>query len=86
MFDPRLHHASREHVRVYSFYERLYTTIDLVAALCFVVGSVMFFFEAWMIPGTWFFLIGSICFAAKPMVRFLREFNLARLPLPGDDG
>ncbi len=85
MFDPRLHRASDAHIRVYGFYERLYTCIDLVAALCFVVGSVMFFSEAWLLPGTWLFLLGSLCFTAKPLVRFLREFNLARLPLPEDE-
>ena len=82
MFDPRLHSASDAHIRLYGFYEKLYTVIDLVAALCFVIGSVMFFSEAWMIPGTWLFLLGSLCFAAKPLVRFLREFHIARLPLP----
>jgi hypothetical protein len=30
------------------------------------------------------FLGGSLAFAAKPTVRVLREFHLARLPLPGD--
>ncbi|MGB0662120.1 MAG: YrhK family protein [Mangrovicoccus sp.] len=85
MFDPRLHGASPDHRKVYGFYERLYTVIDLVAALSFVIGSVMFFSEAWMRPGTWLFLIGSICFAIRPAVRFLREFHLAKLPLPSDE-
>ncbi|RYH11641.1 YrhK family protein [Tropicimonas sp. IMCC6043] len=84
MFDPRLHDAGPDHIAVYGFYEKLYTMIDLSAALCFVVGSVMFFFDAWQIPGTWLFLVGSVFFAARLAVRFLREFHLARLPLPGD--
>lgn len=85
MFKPHLFAATPEHARVYGLYERIYTAIDLVAAWCFVIGSVMFFSEAWLTPGTWLFLIGSLCFAAKPTVRFLREQHLARLPLPADD-
>jgi hypothetical protein len=85
MFNPKLFDATPLHQRVYHFYEKLYTTVDLAAALCFVVGSVMFFFEAWQTEGTWLFLIGSIFFAARPMVRFMREFHLAQLPLPSDD-
>ncbi len=84
MFDPRLYQAGPKHVAVYGLYEKIYTVIDLVAALAFVIGSVMFFFPAWQITGTWFFLIGSLCFAARPLVRFLREFHLTRLPLSGD--
>ncbi|MEM6486776.1 MAG: YrhK family protein [Pseudomonadota bacterium] len=85
MFKPRLFGASPEHERIYGLYERVYTVIDVVAAWCFVVGSVMFFSEAWVYPGTWLFLLGSFCFAAKPTVRFMREYHLATLPLPGDD-
>lgn len=85
MFNAKLHTASPAHEAVYGFYERLYTSIDVLAALSFVVGSVMFFSEAWATLATWFFLIGSICFAAKPCARFAREFHLGRLPLPEDD-
>lgn len=60
-------------------YEILYTAVDFGAALCFVVGSVMFFSEAWQVPGTWLFLLGSILFAAKPTLRLLREIHLYRM-------
>lgn len=85
MFHPHLFTASPEHVRVYGLYERIYTAIDALAAWCLVIGSVMFFSEDWLTPGTWLFLVGSLAFAAKPTVRLLREQHLARLPLPGDD-
>ncbi|MEO1680782.1 MAG: YrhK family protein [Pseudomonadota bacterium] len=84
-FDPRLFHASPRHADIYGAYERIYTVIDLVAALCFVAGSVLFFFEATLTLGTWLFLVGSLCFAAKPAARFAREYHLGSLPLPGDD-
>ena len=84
MFDHHLQHLSADVRRVHCFYEKLYVTIDVLAAVCFVVGSVMFFSEAWQIPATWFFLVGSLFFLAKPLSRFLREFHLANLPLPTD--
>jgi len=84
-FHPKLFTATPEHIRVYGFYERLYTLVDFTAAILFVIGSYLFFFPADTEFATWLFLIGSICFAARPTVRVLREFHLARLPLPGDD-
>ena len=68
--------------RIYAAFEIAYTLVDFIAALCFVVGSVMFFSEAWQTPGTWLFLVGSICFALKPTLRLIRELKLAKM---GDD-
>ena len=65
--------------RLWARYEIAYTLVDFGAALCFVVGSVMFFSEAWQVFGTWLFLLGSILFAAKPTLRLLREIHLYRL-------
>jgi len=84
-FHPKLFSATPEHIRVYGFYERLYTLVDFTAAIMFVIGSWLFFYPAEAVPATWLFLIGSICFAARPTVRVAREFHLARLPLPDDD-
>lgn len=66
----------------YALFEVAYTLLDFIAAICFVVGSVMFFSDDWQIPGTWLFLIGSICFALKPTLRLSRELKLAAM---GDD-
>ena len=85
MFSPELFTATPAHRRVYGRYELVYTTIDCVAALSFVIGSTFLFYDSLTHAGTWMFLIGSLCFAARPSVRFLREFHLARLPLPEDD-
>jgi hypothetical protein len=51
--------------------------IDFAAAGLFIIGSVMFFSEAWQRAGTWCFLLGWICFAAKPTLRLIREIRLA---------
>ncbi len=85
MFKPELFTATPEHRRVYGIYERIYTTVDLTAALMFLVGSIFFFYSELMDAGTWLFVLGSGCFAARPAVRFMREFHLAQLPVPEDD-
>ncbi len=70
---------SYDHREVYSLYELAYTTVDLMAALLFVVGSVMFFYQSWVNAGTWCFLVGSVLFGVKPTLRFVRELHYLRL-------
>ncbi|SHI83457.1 YrhK family protein [Wenxinia saemankumensis] len=65
--------------RYYARSELLYTIVDFGAALSFVVGSILFFWEATTIEATWLFLIGSILFAAKPTIRTVREIKLWRM-------
>ncbi len=65
--------------RLYAAFEIVYTAIDFMAALLFVIGSVMFFYAAWERTGTWLFLIGSLLFAAKPTLRLVRELKLAAM-------
>lgn len=65
--------------RFYARVELAYTLIDFAAALSFVVGSILFFYEATQVSATWFFLIGSLFFAAKPTLRLWREFKLYRM-------
>jgi len=84
LFEPHTHSSPR-HRRVYGRYERLYTLNDFFAALYFVVGSVMFFYESLMVPATWCFTIGSLHFMLRPTIKVAREYHLANLPLPGDD-
>ncbi len=64
--------------RLHAAYELSFTVVDFVAALCFVVGSLLFFREQTVVIATWLFLIGSVCFALKPTIRVVREFHLLR--------
>ena len=77
LFSPDKSGRGAEYNRRYALYELVYTFVDFAAAGLFVVGSVMFFSENWQVAGTWCFLIGSICFAAKPTIRLVREVRLA---------
>lgn len=61
--------------RAYAWFELAYTCVDMAAAGLFVIGSIMFFSEAWLKAGTWCFLLGSICFALKPTLRIIRELR-----------
>ncbi|WP_299864307.1 YrhK family protein [uncultured Hoeflea sp.] len=78
LFKPSRHHQYISDARYYARFELAYTLVDVTAAVLFVIGSVMFFSEDWQTPGTWCFLVGSICFAFKPILRIIRELRYVR--------
>ncbi|MBU2958068.1 YrhK family protein [Paracoccus sp. 1_MG-2023] len=69
-------HASRT---LYAKVELAHTFVDFGAAICFLIGSIMFFSEEWQTPATWFFTIGSVLFCVKPTLRLWREVKLYRM-------
>lgn len=80
LFDPENHSHSAAHKAVYIASEMAYTIVDFLAAVMFVVGSVLFFDEATTYAGTWLFLIGSILFGLRPAIRLYRELRYLSLP------
>lgn len=79
LFEPRNRSGrSDDWKRRYAWYEIAYTLVDFGAALSFIIGSILFFFEAAQVPATVLFLVGSILFACKPTIRLVREIRLAR--------
>lgn len=76
LFEPRGMANSPREKRISARYEVAYTLVDFLAALSFIVGSVMFFRSAWQTAGTWLFLVGSVLFAVKPTLRLLKELAL----------
>jgi len=70
---------SEEAQRLYARAELVYTVIDFAAALAFLVGSILFLYDDPQYAGTWCFVAGSLCFAAKPTLRLWREFQLYRM-------
>lgn len=82
MFKPGLSAATKDHEKIYGYYEMAYTIVDFSAALLFIIGSWMFFYPDWTRTGTWLFLVGSIFFGIRPSLRLAREIHLASLPLP----
>lgn len=57
------------------FYFWIHLTADMGCGICFVIGSVFFFYQSLLYDGTWLFLIGSILFAAKPFIRLFHELH-----------
>ncbi|HEY8594051.1 MAG TPA: YrhK family protein [Devosiaceae bacterium] len=74
-FDPDARTLSARHRRVYALYELAYTAADFSAAMLFLIGSVMFFYDALRMPATWCFVLGSALFALKPTLRVIRELH-----------
>lgn len=79
LFRSRRFDASPRHRKVCSAYEIAYSVIDLLAAILFIVGSILFLDDATITAGTWLFIIGAVFFAARPAVRLARELHLAGL-------
>ena len=77
---------SPQHAQVHGRYETIYDTNDFLAALCFVIGSALFFSEQTKTAGTWLFLIGSVLFLVRPFIHVVRDFRISKLPSPQKDG
>ncbi|TCS61456.1 YrhK-like protein [Primorskyibacter sedentarius] len=65
--------------RVYAAYELAHTLVDFAAAIFFTVGSVLFLWDSMQTPAIWLFIIGSLCFLAKPSLKLAREIKLWRM-------
>lgn len=79
LFSPDNRDKSARHRRIWAMFEMVYTLVDFGAAVSFLVGSVLFFYESLQSAATWFFVIGSVLFAAKPTLRLARELKLAAI-------
>jgi hypothetical protein len=62
-----------------SRYETASIVNDVLIALWFTIGSALFFSEPTQVAGTWMFLIGSIQFLIRPVIRLGRRIHLRRL-------
>lgn len=78
-FNPENYTKTDRHRRIYAYTEVAYTTVDMLAALMFIVGSVLFFWSSTTTAGTWLFLAGSVFFALRPTVRLVREALYLRM-------
>ncbi len=84
IFDSRNRLHTKNHAEIVRSYEIIRTVIEFCAALCFVAGSVLFFYDDYIYAGTWLFVIGSLFFAFRPTIRLLLEFHLVNLPIPDE--
>lgn len=80
-FEQGLRVCTPRHEALTRRYEIARTAIEFLAALAFIIGSLLFFYPDMVYTGTWLFLIGSIFFAIRPTIRLLLELHLSRLPM-----
>ena len=66
-------------------YETLSIANDVLIALWFLVGSILFFWESTTTAATWCFLLGSVEFLARPAIRLARRVHLRRVRDSGLD-
>lgn len=77
--NPLVLHLGREELLIRRRYEVASISNDILIALWFLAGSVMFFSKAWMTTGTWCFLVGSIELLIRPAIRLSRHVHVRRM-------
>lgn len=80
LLDPHLADLTPAHVALFWRYQIVRTLVDFGAVVCFVIGSVLFFFAGTTTAADWLFLVGSILFALKPTIDVVRSAQLRKLP------
>jgi len=68
-----------EELRIRGVYEVVSIVNDVMVALWFVVGSILFFSESTTTAGTWLFLVGSVQLLIRPLIRLTRRVHLGRI-------
>lgn len=70
--------VGRETLVIRRRYETLSIVNDVLVALWFLVGSILFFWESTTTIGTWFFVAGSVELLVRPLIRLVRRVHLRR--------
>ena len=76
----------RDEIVIRQRYETISIANDVMIALWFVAGSILFFWESTTTLATWMFLLGSLEFLARPVIRLVRRVHLQRLHGADDGG
>ncbi|WP_010525681.1 YrhK family protein [Nesterenkonia sp. F] len=80
---PLTLHIGHEELVIRGRYEVLSIVNDILIAVWFTIGSVLFFFTSTTVAGTWLFLIGSIQLLIRPVIRLTRRIHLVRVGARG---
>lgn len=67
-------------------YEVVSILNDILVALWFIAGSILFFSPSTTTTGVWLFLAGSIELMIRPVIRLVRRVHLQRLGSSGPAG
>ncbi len=69
----------RDEVVLRQRYEVASILNDLLIAVWFVIGSVLFFSDSTATTATWLFLLGSIQLMVRPIIRLTRRIHVQRV-------
>ncbi|MHA6802811.1 YrhK family protein [Salinifilum ghardaiensis] len=69
----------REELLIRKRYETLSIVNDVLIALWFLIGSVLFFWDSTNTAGTWLFVLGSAELGIRPLIRLRRHVHLKRI-------
>ncbi|GAA5415691.1 hypothetical protein Pryu01_00722 [Paraliobacillus ryukyuensis] len=64
---------------IYRRYEFFYILNDVFIGILFVVGSILFLWEATTLTGIWLFIIGSALFLVRPTLQFSKKIHLKQI-------
>jgi hypothetical protein len=76
---PLTIHIGHDELIIRKRYEVLSIVNDILVALWFIVGSILFFSDSTTIAGTWCFLAGSVELLIRPLIRLSRRVHLTRI-------
>ncbi|WP_135502567.1 YrhK family protein [Roseovarius aestuariivivens] len=79
LFSSQNRDRNDETRRLYALFELVHTAVDFLAALSFLIGSILFLWPDHETPAIWLFVIGSVFFCLKPTIRMIRELKLASM-------
>ncbi|MDJ1132676.1 YrhK family protein [Streptomyces iconiensis] len=72
-------HIGRDELVVQQRYEAASVLNDILIAVWFLIGSIMFFSPEWTRAGTWCFVLGSVELMIRPAIRLGRQLHIKRL-------
>ncbi|GGF99593.1 hypothetical protein GCM10007304_11840 [Rhodococcoides trifolii] len=79
MSNPLTFTIGREELVIRQRWEVVSICNDILVAVWFIIGSILFFSESTTTAGTRMFLIGSIELMLRPVIRLSRRVHLTRI-------
>lgn len=77
---PITFNVGHEQLVIRRRYEVISILNDLLIAVWFLVGSVLFLYPSLESSAIWMFIIGSFQFLVRPTLRLLAHFHIRRVP------
>lgn len=80
---PLTLHIGKDELILRQRYEVVSIVNDILIAVWFIVGSILFFSPALTTAGTWCFLAGSVELLIRPLIRLSRQVHVRRAQARG---